>query len=82
MAWQRRTVLLLLCFMFASLQAKEWFFEWDMDDPILDPGPDGRRKHANTVGGTIPAPLINVTYGDVVSIQINNVGHYNVTLHW
>ena len=73
----------MLCFFcLCSASAKEWYFEWDVDDPILNPGPDGRWKHANTVGGSIPGPLINVTYGDVVTVKLNNIGHFNITMHW
>ena len=76
--------LLALCVLVFVVQAlaKEWFFEWEMDNPILNPGPDGRWKHANRIGGSIPGPCVNVTVGDILTFQVKNVGDYNVTIHW
>merc|ERR1711988_503209 len=76
--------LFALCVLVFVVQAlaKEWFFEWEMDNPILNPGPDGRWKHANRIGGSIPGPCVNVTVGDILTFQVKNVGDYNVAIHW
>jgi iron transport multicopper oxidase len=63
---------------FAALRTYNWDITW------VEANPDGRlTRPVIGINNNWPGPLINVTLGDTVQVNVNNkLGNESCTIHW
>jgi len=77
-----KSVLILLAFICLSRGAWAKTVEHDIDIEYKTVNFTGKDVQAMAVGGTIPAPTIEATEGDILKVTFHNKMDVDTSIHW